>query len=244
MLTRSTVTPGTVRRSAHGSREVGMRDNSSCVKLVAVPICRASMIGDSPVTVTVSCTAATPMRIGRSTFWPMRTSTCSRAIVWKPANSNVREYIPGGSARKRYCPVASVTNVPVRSVLRSETVTPGRTPPCVSITVPAMVPLCTCPNAEIADIIVRVSARTQQRNLIQSSFKRGNDKERDQHKRVKTRATTSQVLSSRPIAIGHNEYGAGVGYPIYPRDELPTDTTIFLLSPAFCGGRRAAILLN
>ena len=35
-----------------------------------------------------------------------------------------------------------------------------------------------------------------------------------------------------------------MGYAIYPRDELPTDTTIFLLSPAFCGGRRAAILLN
>lgn len=52
------------------------------------------------------------------------------------------------------------------------------------------------------------------------------------------------MRSSPPIAIGPNEYGAGVGYAIYPRDELPTDTTIFLLSPAFCGGRRAAILLN
>ena len=60
MLTRSSVTPGTVRSSAHGSREFGTRLSSSCVKLVAVPIALASMIGDSPVTVTVSCTVATP----------------------------------------------------------------------------------------------------------------------------------------------------------------------------------------
>lgn len=33
-------------------------------------------------------------------------------------------------------------------------------------------------------------------------------------------------------------------YPVDVRDELTASTTIFLLSPAFCGGRRATILLN
>ena len=68
MLTRSTVTPGTVRSSAHGSREFGTWLSSSCVKLVAVPMAVASTIGDAPVTSTDSCTVATPSVSGSATF--------------------------------------------------------------------------------------------------------------------------------------------------------------------------------
>jgi hypothetical protein len=54
MLTRSTRAPGTVRISAHGSRDVGIFSSSVFVKLVDVPIALVSTIGDSPVTVMVS----------------------------------------------------------------------------------------------------------------------------------------------------------------------------------------------
>jgi hypothetical protein len=89
MFTRSTITPGTVRRSAHGSRDVGTFSSSDCVKLVAVPVAFASTIGDSPLTVIVSCTVATFMRIGMSTFDPTTTTIPSRTIVLKPVSSAV-----------------------------------------------------------------------------------------------------------------------------------------------------------
>src|SRR5687768_8765521 len=50
------------------------------------------------------------------------------------------------------------------------------------------------------------------------------------------------------IACGHRRLLARgylyLRYAMNARDELTATTTIFLLSPAFCGGRRAAILLN
>jgi hypothetical protein len=67
MLTRSITIPGTVRRSAHGSRELGMCASSSCVKLVAVPSLCVSTIGDSPLTVTDSWSDATFSENGKST---------------------------------------------------------------------------------------------------------------------------------------------------------------------------------
>jgi hypothetical protein len=90
MLTRSTSTPGTLRISANGSREVGTFCSSFDVKLVAVPVALLSTMGDSPVTVTVSSTAATFMAIGgTSTFAPTRTSICSRIAVANPDSVSV-----------------------------------------------------------------------------------------------------------------------------------------------------------
>ena len=74
MLTRSTSTPGTERISANGSREVGIFVSSSLVKLVAVPVALVSMIGDSPLTVIVSATAASRSVIGSSTLRPTTTA--------------------------------------------------------------------------------------------------------------------------------------------------------------------------
>ena len=48
-LTRSTSTPGTVRMSAHGSRELGICDSSSLVMVVAVPVRLVSTTGVSAV---------------------------------------------------------------------------------------------------------------------------------------------------------------------------------------------------
>ena len=47
-----------MRISENGSREVGIFDSSSAVKLVAVPVCLASTIGDAAATVIVSVSGA------------------------------------------------------------------------------------------------------------------------------------------------------------------------------------------
>ena len=115
MLTRSTSTPGTLRISANGSRDVGIFVSSSVVKLVAVPVTLVSTIGDSPVTVIDSATVAsfnvTEMLASR----PTATITPSCLMLAKPASSNDTVYGPGGWLRNRNLPVSSVTAVCVRS---------------------------------------------------------------------------------------------------------------------------------
>lgn len=83
-------TPGTVRRSAQGSRAVGMAASSLCVKLVAVPVAFASTSGVSPLTVTVSATDASCMVIGSSTLCPSFSAIRSRTKTAKPGISNRR----------------------------------------------------------------------------------------------------------------------------------------------------------
>ena len=90
MFTRSTVTPGTVRSSAHGSREVGIISSSFALKLVAVPMAFVSTMGDWPDTVIVSATEATRMVIGRSTVWPTASTTSSWITVVNPCSSASR----------------------------------------------------------------------------------------------------------------------------------------------------------
>ena len=78
-----------MRISAHGSREVGIFSSSSLVKFVVVPIALVSTIGDSPVTVTDSCTLATFIVKVRSNVVPTETMRFSRMTVEKPARSVV-----------------------------------------------------------------------------------------------------------------------------------------------------------
>ena len=61
-LTRSTVTPGTVLSSAHGSFDCGVLCSSACVSVVSVPIFLTSTTGVSAVTVTVSSSDFTDHR--------------------------------------------------------------------------------------------------------------------------------------------------------------------------------------
>jgi len=89
MLTRSTSTPGTLRISANGSREVGIFCSSSAVKLVDVPVALVSTIGDCPLTVTVSASVATFIATGRSLVEPTDTTTSSWTLVAKPGSAAV-----------------------------------------------------------------------------------------------------------------------------------------------------------
>src|SRR5262245_61396437 len=111
MLTRSTITPGTVRSSAQGSRDVGMRLSSLAVKLVDVPVALGSTIGDSPVTVTVSVTVPTFSCTDRSTVPPTTTTTFSWTNVWNPWRVALTLYGPGARLRNRNLPSRSVGKV-------------------------------------------------------------------------------------------------------------------------------------
>ena len=136
MLTRSTITPGTVRSSAHGSREVGTLASSACVKFVAVPVDLGSTIGDSAVTLTLCSTEASLSEKGTSEFTPTRTSIRSRTVLAKPVRLAVTVYMPGGRFKNRYLPSVPVVAVCVRSDPLSVTTAPGSTAPCSSTTVP------------------------------------------------------------------------------------------------------------
>src|SRR5437870_1268316 len=105
-----------------------------------VTFCR-STTGVAPVTVTVSSTA--PTRSWTSTFAanPVVNPIRSRTTVLKPVSVKVTLYVPGRSSTIWYRPAPSVKTVRTCSIsagLRASTVTPGRTLPVASVTVPPM----------------------------------------------------------------------------------------------------------
>src|SRR6059036_513925 len=100
-----------------------------------------STTGVAPVTVTVSSTA--PTRSWTSTFAanPVVNPIPSRTTVLKPVSVKVTLYVPGRSSTIWYRPAPSVKTVRTCSIsagLRASTVTPGRTLPVASVTVPPM----------------------------------------------------------------------------------------------------------
>src|SRR5262249_229357 len=106
------------------------------------PARSGSTIGLSAVTVTVSETA--PTDSGKSTsVTAFRRTGALRTTDWNPVNSARMSYVAGGRFVTRYTPLLSVTPVksPSASGLFSETVTPGRTAPLESTTLPTIVPV-------------------------------------------------------------------------------------------------------
>src|SRR5213593_1616547 len=137
-LTRSTMTPGTVLSAAHGSFDCGVPSSSAVVSVVDVPDFLTSTTGDAPVTTTVSASPPTANVNGIWTFTPVLTMT-SRACFVNPGSSTVTVYVALSRLRNRNCPPVSVTVVrgaPPIDFATTETVAPGRTPPCESETVP------------------------------------------------------------------------------------------------------------
>ena len=97
-----------------------------------------------PVTATVTASNRPPTRRATSTVavGTLARST-ARANCSKPGSVNVRVYAPSGSAANAYCPVPSVTRTtgpPTSAGAAAVMVTPGRTPPVASVTVPTMRP--------------------------------------------------------------------------------------------------------
>src|SRR5581483_1339317 len=140
-------TAGVTASSDHMSRAFGISWSASSLKFCCTRVDDVSMTGDSPVTVTVSCSVATAsstftVAVNAIAIWMF-----SRFSVLNPGSSNVREYVPGGSAGKRYNPSVPVTAVctPISDGLAAVTVTPGRTAPLLSTTLPLMEPVVLAP---------------------------------------------------------------------------------------------------
>ena len=98
------------------------------------------------LTVIVSLTAPIDSVAFTTAVWPTERwiSVCSNFL--KPGSSASTRYVPSGSSGARYKPfsfVITIRCVPV-STLVMVTVTPGRTPPDESDTVPSMAPLAAC----------------------------------------------------------------------------------------------------
>ncbi len=84
---RDICTPGVTASSAHMSRALGIDSSCSSLKFCCTRVAEVSMTGDSPVTVTVSCSAATASSTFTVAVKPSATWIPSRLSVLKPASS-------------------------------------------------------------------------------------------------------------------------------------------------------------
>jgi hypothetical protein len=75
--------------AAQMSRAFGISVRSSFVKLVPTCVVDVSTMGESPVTVTVSCSVATCSCWSTVSVWLITTRTPSRLMPWNPASSKV-----------------------------------------------------------------------------------------------------------------------------------------------------------
>ena len=135
----STKRPGVALSSAPAARATGSAAMMSLFMTISRFACWTSTTGDSPETVTLSSSAPTRISIGMVTVCVPASSTFSRLTVANPASVNVTTYVPGRRSMMRYWPVPSVIAERVFSMsagLEASTVTPGRTAPDASRTVP------------------------------------------------------------------------------------------------------------
>ena len=116
-----------------------------------------------PTTATVSW-SSTPISTSRVTGRPGWTMTPARTAVVNPGRTNVTSYDPGGSASNTNRPVPSVKTVATSPLAwsRASTVTPGRTPPVVSVTAPLMEASWPCASAG-ARATARIATRASNR---------------------------------------------------------------------------------
>ena len=91
VITLSVNTPGVCCRIPHGSRELGIVFNSSCVKFVPARSLCVSSSGTSELTVTAADTPDTLIGIVSSVLPATRTSTLERSTVVNPDSSALIE---------------------------------------------------------------------------------------------------------------------------------------------------------
>ena len=117
-----------------------MLNSRSCETVVSVAVVVVSTTGEVATTSTVSATVPSSNPTRRVIVRPIARSRVGSSWGRKPVSSARNEYGPGLSPTKRNSPLSLLTVVwdPVRPV--SVTVTPGRTAPWTSVTVPVMVP--------------------------------------------------------------------------------------------------------
>src|SRR5574338_846037 len=120
-------TPGAWPSVAQTSVDVGMLTSFSLENSVPTLVVDVSTIGDTPVTVTLSWSAATCSCMSTLSVVPTRSWMFSRTMVRKPGSSKVSVYVPDGRAANRYLPSLSVTavRVPINAGDLAVTVAPG-----------------------------------------------------------------------------------------------------------------------
>src|SRR5581483_10475413 len=153
----------------HGSRPDGTPSSTACVITVCCRFERTSTVGESPVTVTVSCTLPTPSFALIVATNVALTSMSLRSSDLNPCNSNTRLYAPGGSRSNRYVPVVSVVCVcapPISLSPVSDTVAPGRTALLSSVTTPVIDPVWTCAYAGIPTASVSIASASVRTPLM------------------------------------------------------------------------------
>ena len=139
----STVTPGIAFSSEPYARVAGSAEIASAPMTVSRRVFCTSTTGESPVTVTVSSRAPTFNSTGMVSVAEPVSSMPSRLTVENPGSVNVSVYVPGLRSTMRYRPALSVIeerDFSMRTSLAASTVTPGRTAPDGSLTVPVIEP--------------------------------------------------------------------------------------------------------
>ena len=86
---RCIVTDGVTASSDHRSRAFGISCSASSLKFCCTRVDEVSMTGESPVTVTVSCSDATASSTLTVAVKPIAISMFSRFSVLKPGSSKV-----------------------------------------------------------------------------------------------------------------------------------------------------------
>ena len=120
-----------------------------------------SISGASPLTVTVSCSVAGPICSATAACWPTSSCRPARVTVPNPASSAVSRYVPIRSGiRNAPAPSLTARNVLPEASFVAVMVTPGSTPPCVSLTVPLSVASCAAAANGSASMTSDVSTRT------------------------------------------------------------------------------------
>ncbi len=114
--------------------------------MVETPVSRVSMIGLSPVTVTVSCTVDSSSCALTCARNPMVTRMSCWTMVRNPGSPKVTEYVPIGSSGTRYVPASAVVTMRgwIKAGPATVTVTPGSTALELSVTRPRTSPVCCC----------------------------------------------------------------------------------------------------
>src|SRR5262249_9250498 len=162
-------TPGDSDSAPHTSVEFGTATSASPFRSRPTFVVVTSMTGDAPVTSTVSASDAIGSCASIEIVWPRTTCTLSRDNFWKPDSSNPTLYVPLGSAGNRKRPSACDTVVctPINAGDVTETVTPGSTAPCASVTTPVRRPWVICPYAEcVSKIPIRSTTTHAALDLI------------------------------------------------------------------------------
>ena len=170
-----TCTPGTRMPRFWNDRPVGSSARTSVVSDCVCVTVSTSISGLSPVTVMVSSTPPTVIWTSTLAEKVAVSVMPSRTTMVKPGRVNVTVYSPGLSAMMRYAPALSVNTTRDCSMsagLDASTVTPGRMPPVLSVTMPAI----SASWARTADGTERkvtttagANARTNRRALITAS---------------------------------------------------------------------------